>query len=315
MNISDQSEDNNRDDYILPSKADVLSRKYLLKGKVIAISISESDNLADFGYGIIHLKDAIIEIARYILALGGKLAYGGDMRQGGFTELIFELLAYYNNSDELPNERFFSFLAWPISLTLSDDKQANLSHVVSFVKLPLPEGIAHDALVFPSSDLPENSYLWARGLTDMRIVMEEKCDARVLIGGRMTGFRGKYPGLLEELLLSIQYNKPCYLAGAFGGITHAIIQALDGEWTDKWTNEYYLESPQFKQLFDSFNTRHNDNAIDYPNCFSILKEFGFSGLSATNGLNEEDNRRLAVTPHIHEIVYLILKGLTNKFCL
>ena len=84
-NISNLSQDSGRG-LVVSDKAEILSRKFFLKGKTIGISISESDNLSELGYGVSHQKDAIIEIARYILAAGGKLAYGGDMRQGGFTE-------------------------------------------------------------------------------------------------------------------------------------------------------------------------------------------------------------------------------------
>src|SRR5690606_22587842 len=94
-NISNISADTGKGNPVVLEKEEVLSRKYFLKGKTIGISISESDNLDQLGYSVAHLKDTIIEVARYIVAAGGKLAYGGDMRQGGFTELIFDLLAYY----------------------------------------------------------------------------------------------------------------------------------------------------------------------------------------------------------------------------
>lgn len=39
-----------------------------------------------------HLRDAMAEIARHLLALGARL-YGGDLRQHGFSELLFELVS------------------------------------------------------------------------------------------------------------------------------------------------------------------------------------------------------------------------------
>src|SRR4051812_48544050 len=92
-NISNLSEDTGPGEAVVKTKNEILSRKHVLKDKTIGISISESDNLSELGYSIVHLKDVMIEIARYILALGGKTAYGDDMRQGGFTELMFDLLA------------------------------------------------------------------------------------------------------------------------------------------------------------------------------------------------------------------------------
>lgn len=111
-NISNISNDSGEGISVISEKGEMLLRNHVLKGKTIGISISESDNLSELGYGVPHLKDAVIEIARYILASGGKLAYGGDMRQGGFTELIFDLLAYYKADKTLqPHERFYSYLA------------------------------------------------------------------------------------------------------------------------------------------------------------------------------------------------------------
>lgn len=36
--------------------------------------------------GLPHLQDAMLELARYLLAQGARLAYGGDLHLDGFTE-------------------------------------------------------------------------------------------------------------------------------------------------------------------------------------------------------------------------------------
>ncbi len=314
-NISNIADDKGDGVKLVVSKEEVLSRKFPLKGKTIGISISESDNLTELGYGVAHLKDAMIEVARYILASGGKVAYGGDMRQGGFTELMFDLLAYYKADKELaPNERFFSFLAWPLSLNLTIEKQAELIQNVSFKKIAPPEDIQiSNVSEFMKPDSPENLYVWSRCLTKMREEMESECNARIFIGGRAKGFKGKHPGILEELLIAIINNHPVYLIGAYGGITKAVIDALNNKESDSFSNEYYFDNSEYKKMFDIYNEKHTDSKIDYPQQFSTLKNLGFKSISKTNGLSESENQRLATTPHINEIVYLILKGLTNSF--
>ena len=185
-NISNISNDSGEGIKVISEKGDMLLRKHVLKGKTIGISISESDNLSELGYGVPHLKDAVIEIARYILASGGKLAYGGDMRQGGFTELIFDLLAYYKADNTLlPHERFYSYLSYPISTTLTKEKEAELIQNVSFKKIapPVDLQIANTS-EFLKPDTPENLYVWTRCLTKMREEMEAECNARIFIGGR-----------------------------------------------------------------------------------------------------------------------------------
>jgi hypothetical protein len=299
---------------ILVSKEDVLARKHFLKATTIGISISESDNLNELGYGVSHLKDAIIEIARYVLALGGKLAYGGDMRKEGFTELIFDLLANYKGNNEFsPHQRFYSYLAWPLYLQLSLTKEAELKQTVTFKRVVPPIGIDVDSNSFLKPDSPTNLYVWAKCLTHMREEMDSSCNARIFIGGRAKGFKGKMPGTLEELLIAIKGGHPIYLIGAFGGIAKDAINALDKIHSERFSNEFYFDNAYYKEMVDLYNQENPNDTINYPGYFSIIGNTGFKGLSKLNGLTEEENRRLAVTPHINEIVYLILKGFTNSF--
>ncbi|MEO8147950.1 MAG: hypothetical protein ABI723_09955 [Bacteroidia bacterium] len=314
-NISNISNDSGEGISIVSEKDEAFSRKYFLKGKTIGISISESDNLNELGYGVPHLKDAVIEIARYILASGGKLAYGGDMRQGGFTELIFDLLAYYKADKDLQaHERFYSYLAYPLSTTLSLEKEAELRQNVSFKKTAPPNDLQiANTNEFLKPDSPENLYVWSRCLTKMREEMEADCDARIFIGGRTKGFKGKCAGILEELLIAIQYNHPVYLVGAFGGISKDAIEALKGNKSNSFSDEYYFDNADYKNMFTIYNEKHPDNLIDHNKYLSTLQSIGLKGIAEQNGLSEIDNLRLTKTPHISEVLYLILKGLTNRF--
>lgn len=314
-NITNIADDTGVGISVISEEDEMLFRKHILKGKTIGISISESDNLSDLGYGVPHLKDAVIEIARYILASGGKLAYGGDMRQGGFTELIFDLLAYYKADKTLqPHERFYSYLAYPLSTTLTLEKQAELRQNVSFKKIAPPTDLQiANTDEFLKPDSPNNHYVWTRCLTKMREEMEADCNARIFIGGRTKGFKGKCAGILEELLIAIEHNHPVYLVGAFGGITKDAIEALKGNKPDSFSNEYYFDNDDYKKMFLLFNGKHIDNIIDYPKYLATLQQIGLNKIAEQNGLSIEDNLRLTTTPHISEVVYLILKGLTKRF--
>ena len=65
-----------------------------------------------------HLRDAMAEIARHLLALGVSLVYGGDLRAHGFTELLFELVARHRRSGNAGDERtnVTNYLAWPVHI-------------------------------------------------------------------------------------------------------------------------------------------------------------------------------------------------------
>jgi hypothetical protein len=54
------------------------------------------------------------EFARFLLAGGASLSYGGDLRQGGFTRVLFELLAAYRAISGEDSPPVQSWLAWPI---------------------------------------------------------------------------------------------------------------------------------------------------------------------------------------------------------
>ena len=57
------------------------------KSATIGISVSDSPDLLALGLSDGHLRDAAARIALGVLALGKSLAYGGDLRQHGFTRL------------------------------------------------------------------------------------------------------------------------------------------------------------------------------------------------------------------------------------
>ncbi len=101
----------------------------------IAISISESPDMAVLGLSEEHLHDAMAEVARYMLAMGARLVYGGDLRPEGFTELLFELIARYRRDADLGDERVGvrNFLAWPVHISLSPEEVKHLSDALSGV--------------------------------------------------------------------------------------------------------------------------------------------------------------------------------------
>jgi hypothetical protein len=101
----------------------------------VAISISESSDMSVLGLGNEHLVDAMTEVARHLLAMGARLMYGGDLRPGGFTEILFELVARYRRDADLDDERLAvaNFLAWPVHITLSSERLAELSDALTGV--------------------------------------------------------------------------------------------------------------------------------------------------------------------------------------
>lgn len=313
INITNQSDDSGSVNDIVLTNNDRLERSFLLKDKRIGVSISECENLEELGFDINHLRDAMIETAKYILSLGGSLAYGGDLRNGGFTELFFDLLNYYNIPDS-NEERFYSFLAWPLSLNLTKEQRAELISKVTFISVDPPSDVEiKDLGEFIPPSKGENQFIWSRCLTEMRDKMNISCDARVFIGGKTSGFKGKYPGVLEEFVIALKKEQPIFLIGAFGGVTKQIIELLNGNDPSIFNEDYMSNNGDYQELIKQFNQKHLQEPINYSQIKKSIVDLDWEGISSINGLTVDQNKRLATTPHINEIIYLILLGLTQKF--
>ena len=71
------------------------------KPKTIGISISDSPDMKVLGLGNGHLREAMTEVATYVLSSGDDLAYGGDLRVNGFTWTLFELASRYTRRPDM----------------------------------------------------------------------------------------------------------------------------------------------------------------------------------------------------------------------
>ena len=285
----------------------IFSASRFLEGKNVAISISESPDSSILGIGKAMFEDLSVELARHLLVSGAHLVYGGDLRPGGFTEL-FKDLAYqygiYENDKTLKNY-FTNNLAWPIYVGMAPATYAEYKSCrVQCQKATIPDTIPtdlHGQMVPPST--VENLYYWAESLKAMRLEMESNIDARIILGGRVAGFKGYMPGLYEEAIIAANCKHPIFLLGGFGGAASRLIKLLKGE----TTSDKLFEECCSQHLYQKFVTylakekeEMNFKALDvFSNNMDVLK----------NGLSKEDNERLFVTTNVTEIIALILKGL------
>jgi len=293
------------------AQADPAKNGIPLKGKIIGVSISNSPDLAPRGMSQAHLEDAMVECARHLLVQGASLAYGGDLRPGGFTTILFDLVRSHNRAGS--RERVHNFLSWPIHLNLDIAIWRDyLDEMTSYRHAP-PTDLGVDATALVAPDDARGRYIWARSLTAMRVEMNQKTDARVLLGGQVIGFKGKYPGLLEEALLAIRSGKPLYLIGGFGGCTASIIGALKGGTPDVLTDAYQAREPLNQAVADHYRIDAADGKttpLDYGEEVRFLQTTGVAGLD--NGLSADENAILFTSRNLSEIVHYLLKGLAKR---
>lgn len=279
----------------------------------VGISISESPDMEYLGFGDTHLHDFLTEVARYLLSAGASLAYGGDLRANGFTETLFSLVGTYKMPGQSHSARILSYLAWPIHLLLDVGERARLQNVAEIKELPAPaiEGI--DPTVFlPPNELHASS-IWCKSLTAMRRQLALDNDAQVLMGGRTAGYKGRYPGVVEEAHEFMKAGKPVYLIGAFGGGTRAVIEALRHGNPEVLTEKVQSGDVKYEGLVKYYNatTPDTEEQINYPSLRRFFHEKGVLGLN--NALSAAENERLFTSHHLPEIISLILKGLTRVY--
>lgn len=288
-----------------PSQIFSVSR--FLEGKNVAISISESPDSSTLGIGKAMFEDLSVELARHLLISGAHLVYGGDLRPGGFTELFKDLAYQYGifEKDKSLKNYFTNYLAWPIYIGMTPASQAEYkSCLINCQKAEIPDTIPvdlRDIMVPPTT--VENLYYWAESLKSMRHEMESHIDARIILGGRVTGFKGYMPGLYEEATNAAKANHPIFLLGGFGGASARLIQLVKGETSSEklfaecCSNHSYQD---FVSYLDKEKGVMNFKVLDvFSNNMSVLK----------NGLSKEENEQLFVTTNVTEIIALVLKGL------
>lgn len=286
-----------------------------LNDKTIAISISDSEDIQHYGGDEALLKDITIELSRHILVAGGRLIYGGDLREQGFTELFADLSCQYGKHEKTDRDikYFTNYFAWPIYLNLTKTHESDFEHSrVSIVKVDAPEECPQnliDDFIAPNS--PENSFLWAKSLTKMRLQMEEDVDARILLGGPTYGYKGRYSGIIEEFIISQAKEHPIYLLGGFGGASTAIVDIIEGTLPETYLFGEAEKDSSYTDFLKYYNKKENIDPINYTKVYKGIRDNGIAGLR--NGLNNEENRLLFHSTNVLEIVALILKGLNNKF--
>lgn len=266
----------------------MMSYRQALGQYTVAISTSDSPDMSALGLSDEHLRDAMTEIARHLLALGARLVYGGDLRAHGFSELLFELVARHRrDADEGDNRAgVVNYLAWPVHIRMRatelDQRAHELSGFAELICLTLdgtPLTLAERRGLAQSQPTDEE---WATGLTAMRHIARRQTQARVVLGGRVDQYKGCMPGIAEEAMLSLQMRQPLFLMGGFGGCARDIAETLG------------LVSPWAGSRPAWIGQRE-------------FEAFAVSDLS--NGLTDDENATLAHTPHVDQAVTLMLSGL------
>ena len=292
------------------------SLKLDLCSKKVGVSISEPSEveLLKIGQTAHHLRLLVQDVARYTLSYGAELIYGGDLRPDGFTEFLFQEGHALQSRLKSLNVHLTNHIAWPIHLADTiglRDWKAKHRKVATMIEHNIPEDVRD--LVASSTEFlkpldPPSSFVWSRSLTEMRKAMIEGCDFRISAGGRLTGYKGRMPGVLEEIGLAVEMAKPIFLIGGFGGVTRCVCQLIsENAVPEELTFAWQLNNNPGLEAMTKFAA---SKGLDYEGQYNQTL-VAVMNSELRNGLTKEENAKLFETPFADEVIHLVLKGISQ----
>ena len=288
-----------------------------LKGKRVAISISDPPKDEPYVLGSAVLDRLWGKLAMHLLVAGAELSYGGDLRQKGYMDQLLDLVRGVADAGRpLPSGVVHWYAAWTVAAKVDASSRAKLPPSFELHEEALPLELDSTKFVEPpppNDYVPENHFAWTLSMRDVRRRMAAGCQARILVGGQVRAV-SPWPGLLEEFETFV--GKPIFLLGAFGGMTRVLIDALQGKEPTVLTQAFQDENGKRIPLREYYEARAGQKGfedvppIDLSGRLAKLKALGVRGLD--NGLTDEENKRLFVTRDLTEMVALVLTGLRKK---
>lgn len=258
-----------------------------LEKVVVNLSLSESADSEGLGFPASELHRTFVRMVAVLLGQGGRILLGHDWRDDGLMESVATFVERYRpTSGELKNGPLVTnLLPWPDKPRLTSKEQNALLPSLRIQRLGRPT-LPLDTK--PSANSPKA--LRQESLSRLRVRLTNLSDARLCVGGRMTGYQGRYPGVIEEVMCSINATKPLYVFGFLGGASKVAIDALTGS------------TPIDNQKLPQPST-------DLIRALEKLRSTGLEGVAKANFLSISENRKLFTAETVDEALNLVLVGI------
>ena len=306
-------------------------RPSIAADRVVGLSTAFNEDLGPLGFGREHLEEITLRIARCIVDVGGRIAFGGMLNSSGLTETLLTLVRTLSADDDAPSAtrlpRILSYQRWP-SLP-GPERIASDVGISEYVLVDNPvaagDRLADDARVAS----PRRARELAHTLSTMREAMDRggrltsagrqapALDARIVVGGVRGAFNGYMSGVLEEVLYALEEKRPVYVIGGFGGAAGTLARAiLEDERQPDLELSYHRErSSNFRVLERGLEQAGEGRRIE--SLFARMRQ-AIADVRADiearldNGLGREQNVRLMRSDHVAEIVWLLRHGLSRR---
>lgn len=215
-----------------------------LSGQKVALSVSESVDLARLGLTEQHCRLVVAEVGRAIMLAGGTVVYGGHLNPGGYTEILVEEAQRFSSGRS----------ALEITLAESEYRKLTVDELTAADRNLGDVGrltlVSESRKVVPISRALDGSWTQDAGnaLTAMREYVANEITARLIVGGRLAGYMGSEPGVIEEARLTIQSGHLLLVAGGYGGAAAAVARHLFPRYFEGWAPATYPARSQAREI-------------------------------------------------------------------
>jgi hypothetical protein len=332
-----------------------MTSKYRLAtaAHVVGISLSyQRENLFARGFGLEHLRELLLRLARPLLRNGASLAFAGHWREAedNFTYDLLRLISAEQEDNSLGGPetdltigRLYNHSPWPDYLAVTPHIEAQWINCCRVVRITQEHAAIAPADRVADADAHADTdrvrFNTAVVLSAMRrLAMDGLAldipdlpspenipglSARVLLGGKMQGYTGFLPGLFEEALVALERQAPLYVFGGFGGAAEVLARMLlapVGDRPPELTLDWHKAgSPNVTKLLELSGSYQlpagiRSTAQGLDDLFAAIEQARPSLAAGLNtGLDEAQTRELLTTRDMGRAVKLALEGLSNRF--
>jgi SLOG cluster2/ATPase family associated with various cellular activities (AAA) len=154
-----------------------------------------------------------------------------------------------------------------------------------------------------------------------RLAVAETSVARFVMAGATANYFGRFPGIPEEVMLTLAQEKPVYIAGGLGGAAVEVgsLLGLAHPRTGGVAASLRADPPQNERNLQTIANElrpgpWTDLPVTAAELVSFLRAHALGGPKwPDNGLSQSENRQLFVSKDSDEVAKLVVTGLLRRF--
>jgi len=282
----------------------------LLAGCAVGLSISEGKETVTHGFTATEVNRTTLRIVAALVGQGAGIVFGHDWRDDGVMDSVHGFIERFQPplTERHRKPVLTNVVVWPDKPRLAEPERRRLKDTLSIEEAGLPPTLTN---YNNERDPAKFAYLRSRALTHLRHRLIRLSNARICLGGKLSGYSGRYPGIVEEAYLAIRAGQPTFISGVLGGAASQMISALNQSSSptdlspDVSVARFYRDRP-----VDEHQPEDPDDLQWSPETvWRTFISLGVPGLSARNKLSPDENQQLFTTQSVGEAIELVLTGL------